>query len=79
MQVIILLTVLSLIVTPVFAQKYISWEAENYDAINGDKFEIFEVPSDQIGTTAEGVDDYTVSEASGDAFIGSANGIGNDG
>ena len=79
MRVIILLAVLGLAVSPAFAQKYISWEAENYDAINGDKFEIFKVPSDQPGNAAEGVDDYTVAEASGDAFIGSTNGVGNDG
>lgn len=62
MRVIILLTALSLIVSPAFAQKYISWEAENFDDISGDKFEVFEVPSDQIGTAAEGVDDYTIEE-----------------
>ena len=79
MRIIILLAVLSLLVSPAFAQKYISWEAENYDAISGDKFEIFEAPSDQPGNAAEGVDDYTVAEASGNAFIGSPNGVGNDG
>ena len=79
MRTIILMAVLSLIVLPAFAQKYISWEAENFDAINGEKFQIFETPSDQPGNAGEGVDDYTVTEASGGAFIGSANGTGNDG
>ena len=79
MRTLVLLVVLSLVVSPAFAQKYISWEAENFDAINGDKFEIFETPSDQPGNAAEGVDDYTIAEASGGAFIGSSNGVANDG
>ncbi len=79
MRIIMVLAIFSLIVSPVFAQKYISWEAENFDAINGDKFEVFEAPSEQPGNAEEGVDDYTVAEATGGAFIGSANGAGNDG
>ena len=79
MRTTILLTMLILIVSPAFAQKYISWEAENFNDSNGTKFEIFETPSDQPGNAGEGVDDYTVAEASGGAFIGSANGTGNDG
>ena len=79
MRTTILLTMLILIVSPAFAQKYISWEAEDFNDSNGAKFEIFEVPSDQPGNAGEGVDDYTVAEASGGKFIGSANGIGNDG
>ena len=79
MRTTILLTMLILIVSPAFAQKYISWEAEDFNDSNGAKFEIFEVPSDQPGNAGEGVDDYTVAEASGGAFIGSANGTGNDG
>ncbi len=79
MRTIVLLALFCLIASPVFAQKYISWEAENFDASNGDKFEVFKAPSDQAGNAAEGIDDYTVAEASGGAFIGSANGIGNDG
>ncbi len=79
MRTIILLTLFSIIVSPAFAQKYISWEAENFDAVNGTKFEVFEVPSDQPGNADEGVDDYTVAEASGGAFIGSPNGATNDG
>ena len=79
MRTTILLTMLIFIVSPAFAQKYISWEAEDFNDSNGAKFEIFEVPSDQPGNAGEGVDDYTVAEASGGAFIGSANGTGNDG
>ena len=55
MRTIILLTLFSIIVSPAFAQKYISWEAENFDAVNGTKFEVFEVPSDQPGNADEGV------------------------
>ena len=79
MRTTILLTMLILIVSPAFAQKYISWEAEDFNDSNGTKFEIFEAPSDQPGTAAEGVDDYTIAEASSGKFIGSANGTGNDG
>ncbi|MCG9131257.1 hypothetical protein J5I95_06195, partial [Candidatus Poribacteria bacterium] len=79
MRTLILLAVLSLTVSPAFAQKYISWEAENFDDINGEKFQVFETPSDQPGNADESVDDYTIAEASGGAFIGSANGTGNDG
>ena len=79
MRTIVLLALFCLIASPVFAQKYISWEAENFDASNGEKFEVFEAPSDQPGNADEGVDDYTIAEASGGAFIGSANGAGNDG
>lgn len=79
MRTIILLAMLGLIVSPAFAQKYISWEAEGFNDSNGTKFEIFEVPTDHPGTAAEGVDDYTVTEASGGAYIGSHNGTGNDG
>ena len=43
------------------------------------KFEVFEVPTDHPGNAAEGVDDYTVTEASGGAYIGSHNGATNDG
>ena len=79
MRTIILLAMLSLIVSPAFAQKYISWEAESFNDANGTKFEIFEAPSDQPGNAAEGVDDYTIAEASGGKFIGSSNGATNDG
>ena len=79
MRTLILLVMLSLIVSPVFAQKYISWEAENFSDSNGTRFEVFDAPSDQPGNAGEGVDDYTVAEASGGAFIGSANGATNDG
>ena len=79
MRTIVLLTVLSLIALPAFAQKYISWEAEDFSDSNGAKFEVFDVPSDQPGNAGEGVDDYTVTEASGGKFIGSPNGATNDG
>ena len=79
MRTIILLTVLSLVALPAFAQKYISWEAEDYNDSNGTKFETFTVPTDHPGNAAEGVDDYTVTEASGGAYIGSHNGVTNDG
>lgn len=79
MRTIILLAMLSLIVSPAFAQKYISWEAEDFNDSNGTKFEVFEVPTDHPGNAAEGQDDYTVTEASGGAYIGSHNGTGNDG
>ena len=79
MRTIILLVMLSLIVSPAFAQKYISWEAEDFNDSNGEKFEVFEVPSDQPGNAGEGVDDYTITEASGGKFIGSPNGVANDG
>ena len=42
MRTIILLTVLSFIALPAFAQKYISWEAEDFNASSGTKFEVFE-------------------------------------
>ena len=75
MRTFILLAMLSLIVSPAFAQKYISWEAENFNDSNGTKFEVFEVPTDHPGNAADNaVDDYTVSEASGGAYIGSHNG-----
>ncbi len=79
MRTLILLTVFSLIALPAFAQKYISWEAENFNDSNGAKFEVFTVPTDHPGNAAEGVDDYTVTEASGGAYIGSHNGATNDG
>ncbi len=79
MRVMMLMAIFSFTVFPAFAQKYVSWEAEDFDAINGDKFEVFEVPSDQPGNAGEGVEDYTVAEASGGAFIGSPNGVSNDG
>ena len=79
MRTIIFLTVLSLVALPAFAQKYISWEAENFNDSNGTKFEVFEVPTDHPGNAAESVDDYTVTEASGGAYIGSHNGATNDG
>ncbi len=79
MRTLILLTALSLIALPAFAQKYISWEAENFNDSNGTKFEIFEAPNEHPGNAAEGVEDYTVTEASGGAYIGSHNGATNDG
>jgi hypothetical protein len=79
MRTIILLTVLSLIALPAFAQKYISWEAENFNDSDGTKFEVFGVPTDHPGNAAEGVDDYSVTEASSGAYIGSHNGVTNDG
>ena len=64
MRTIILLAVLSLVALPAFAQKYISWEAEDFNDSNGTKFEVFTVPTDHPGNAAESVDDYTVTEAS---------------
>ena len=79
MRTIILLAMLSLIVSPAFAQKYISWEAESFNDSNGTKFEVFDVPTDHPGNAENDVDDYSVTEASGGAYIGSHNGTGNDG
>ncbi len=79
MRTLIVLALLSLIVSPALAQKYMSWEAENFSDSNGAKFEVFDAPSDQPGNADEGVDDYTVAEASGGAYIGSPNGVSNDG
>ena len=39
MRILILFVVLSFVAAPAFAQKYISWEAENFDDINGEKFQ----------------------------------------
>jgi hypothetical protein len=81
MRTLILLAMLSLIVTPAFAQKYISWEAEDFNDSNGTKFEVFNVPTDHPGTPDADppVEDYSPTEASGGAYIGSHNGTANDG
>jgi hypothetical protein len=67
--------ILSLVVYQATAQE-IGWEAENFNAKNGEILEVLNPPFD---TTDSDGNAYTISEASGGAFVGSANGgPGND-
>jgi len=69
------LVVLSFVAYQATAQR-IGWEAENFDASNGDVLEVLTPPLDTADSDGNA---YTISDASGNAFIGSLNGgPGND-
>lgn len=62
---------LSLIVCTANAQHQRGWEAENYTDRSGEGMQIFNSPH-----SASNGGEYTISDASGGAFIGSDNGAG---
>ena len=75
----ILLVLLSFAVSYAPAQEHISWEAEDFTAAKGENFQIFEVPSEQMGAPrCVDLEDYTITEASGDTYIGVPNGPRNN-
>jgi hypothetical protein len=69
------LALLSIIAHQAVGQSFISWEAEQFTASNGDAFETL-TPSFKA-TDSDGVE-FDITEASGDVFLSSANGLGND-
>ena len=73
---------LVVLATPVAAQK-IEFEAEDFVDSFGNVWEVFDPPFDapvqqhaQIAKEIDGKADYTIEEASGDAFVGIPNGVG---
>lgn len=83
MRIVVLCSIISLFILSIAAYQLdaqtIAWQAENPSAIKGDSIQILETPYNAIGTPAEGVDDYVISSASGDAFVGVPNDGAGDG
>jgi hypothetical protein len=65
--------ILSIVTHEVDAQEYIGWEAENFAGASDPPMDVHEIPLETADVNGAV---YTISEASGDAFIGLANGEG---
>ena len=79
MRIIIFFTLLNFAVSYASAQEHINWEAEDFIDSRGEKFQVFEVPSEQKGAPrCVDLEAYKITESSGDAYIGVPNGLGNN-